>query len=101
MSKMYRLNGELVEVTEEELLDAVRAEDKNYPSDLLSQMVNSCILNALAYGKVGFETAKDAKQIMTAAEESHRVLREVLEYQMRIRLEELVSEQLAEKKEDK
>lgn len=94
MSRVFRLDGELVEITDDELTDMFRAEDKGYPTDLLSTIVNSCLMNVYVMSRASFDTAKDANQMLAAANEAQNTLREVLEYQMRIRLEELIAEKL-------
>lgn len=97
MGKIYRLDGQLVEVTDEELLEAVKADDRDYPSDLLSDIVRSGLMSAYVFGKTRFDTAKDTSQMLAAASETEKALTDLLEYKMHIRLEELVQERLAPK----
>lgn len=100
MSRVFRLEGKLVEVSDEEILEAVKAEQNGYPEDLLSQIVDSCIMSKYIYSKASFDNAKDTKQMLAAAEKCREALTSILEYQIRVRFEELVIDHLSKNKDE-
>lgn len=96
MQRVFRVKGELVEIDDNDIKDLFATTDEGYPEDMLTGIIQSSLLSQYVFSKVRFDNAKDTQALITASQEAHNALVNVLEYKMRQRLDEFIIEKLTE-----
>lgn len=98
-NKVFRVRGELVEVSDDDIKDLFKAEDKGYPVDMLTEIIRSSLMSQYMFNKIQFDNARDSNSLLTIAQEAHDSLVHLIEYKMRQRLEQMIIDKLEDAEE--
>lgn len=63
-------------------------------SNLIDDVIQSCIMQTHIYSKTSFDNAKDASELLTAAQKSSEVLIGAIKYKLEERIEQLLLERI-------
>lgn len=97
MSKTFLIKGEVVEFTDEELMEYLfkdEPEDKGVPLDLVDSIINSAIASTLAFGRAEINTAKDSREIQNACKMLSDTLNQAVKYRISEYIDQLIMERL-------